>query len=301
MSTDDLQSKIKAAAEIAKGVPKNLQEAAFNRALDELLKTGSQRSAAADAASTRPQKPKSTPKKSQDGSGADRLLAEIDRTNHPEIFDAPRILEKSMLVLRVAHDSYGVDGLSARRIADVLKKKFRIKATRQGVTAALDGAGKWVDRRKVGRSVSYHVMAAGERYLDGEEWKRESDSSGPKAPANKRRRAKKNRGSSSKSAQPKATAPAKRKSAPKKTSTNADGKRRPARRTNGPAAVLRELIRDGYFKKSRTISDIQTHMKKKKARSFKVNELSTPLARLVRSDELDRDTNADGQFEYTAK
>ena len=35
-----------------------------------------------------------------------------------------------------------------------------------------------------------------------------------------------------------------------------------------------------------------------KGRTFKASDLSTPLVRFVRDKRLNRETNADGQFEY---
>jgi hypothetical protein len=69
----------------------------------------------------------------------------------------------------------------------------------------------------------------------------------------------------------------------------------------GPATVLSELIGDGYFDEARTIKDIIDHSDKKKARKFRANELSSPLARFVRDGRLKRDKNQDNQYEYTKK
>lgn len=68
----------------------------------------------------------------------------------------------------------------------------------------------------------------------------------------------------------------------------------------GPAAVLNELIGENYFSTKKTLGDIINHCSAKKARNFKPNELSTPLARFVRDNRLKRDKNKDGQFEYHA-
>lgn len=69
----------------------------------------------------------------------------------------------------------------------------------------------------------------------------------------------------------------------------------------GPATVLSELITDGYFDEARTIKDIIDHSDNKKARKFRANELSSPLARFVRDGRLNRDKNQDNQYEYTKK
>jgi len=81
-----------------------------------------------------------------------------------------------------------------------------------------------------------------------------------------------------------------------------EGKKKPARGgKSGPATVLTQLIEEGFFKANRTLNAIIDHSGKKKARKFKSNELSGPLARFVRDHRLDRDKNKDGQYEYFKK
>ena len=88
---------------------------------------------------------------------------------------------------------------------------------------------------------------------------------------------------------------------PRKTATP-EGKKKPARSTkSGPATVLSQLIEEGFFKANRTLNAIIDYSGKKKARKFKANELSGPLARFVRDHRLDRDKNKDGQYEYFKK
>ena len=69
----------------------------------------------------------------------------------------------------------------------------------------------------------------------------------------------------------------------------------------GPGAILDQLLQAGFFKQKRTIADIMSHMGSKLGRHFKPNELSTPLVRFVRDNKLDREKNAENQFEYLQK
>jgi hypothetical protein len=69
----------------------------------------------------------------------------------------------------------------------------------------------------------------------------------------------------------------------------------------GAASILTQLIEEGFFQSKKTIKAIMEHAGKKKARKFKANELSGPLARFVRDGRLDRDENKDGQYEYFKK
>lgn len=69
---------------------------------------------------------------------------------------------------------------------------------------------------------------------------------------------------------------------------------------SGAKPTLEQFIADGFFNQKRTIGNIVEHCKLK-ARSFKANELSGPLGRLVRDNILSRTTNAENQFEYIKK
>lgn len=66
----------------------------------------------------------------------------------------------------------------------------------------------------------------------------------------------------------------------------------------GPATALDELIQEGFFKSPHTINGIITYCSSQRARIFKPNELSTPLARFVRNKKLKRAKNSDGQYQY---
>ena len=83
-----------------------------------------------------------------------------------------------------------------------------------------------------------------------------------------------------------------------KENVNREKKKSNRKSSSGPAPVLEELIKEDYFKIPKTLADIIEHSVSKKARNFKPNELSTPLARFVRSGKLKRDKNKDGQYQY---
>lgn len=67
---------------------------------------------------------------------------------------------------------------------------------------------------------------------------------------------------------------------------------------SGAVATLNRLLSGNYFVKARTIKDIVEHCKHNLARSFKANEFSGMLGRLVRNGQLTRVKNADKQYEY---
>lgn len=70
----------------------------------------------------------------------------------------------------------------------------------------------------------------------------------------------------------------------------------------GATDVLRQLVTDGYFKNPKQIGEIVDHCKVKLAKSFKANELSPGLLKLVREKVLDRDKDKEtSQFKYRSK
>lgn len=69
----------------------------------------------------------------------------------------------------------------------------------------------------------------------------------------------------------------------------------------GAVATLLKVYGDGFFSQPRTIKAILDHCETNLARKIKANEISGKLARMVRSNELKREKNTDGQYEYTNK
>jgi hypothetical protein len=67
------------------------------------------------------------------------------------------------------------------------------------------------------------------------------------------------------------------------------------------ATQLEKLLEEGFFNKKRTISEMISHMGTKKGQHFKANEISPPLLRFVRDQKLEREKNADDQYEYVKK
>lgn len=280
MSTEDLKKLFQQAAEIAKAVPKELREAAFNRALDALSSSPSGKtpsSATGSAKTSNPAKVKS------DNDHSATLLQNLDRTRHPEVSTAPRVLERALFILRAARDDHSIDGLSAPQIATLLTEKFRLRATHQAVRQALDAAGDKVNRNLSGRTVIYRIMDPGDKYLAAGVF-------GPSAGGRNsvgRRVAKK---SAKKSG-------ATRKSVTSKPAQNNRKKGGTSSRP-GPGELLRELVSAGFFAKPKTIREIQEHAQHSRAHTYGLNELSTPLRRTVHNNLLVRTKNPDGQYEY---
>ncbi|MDT8068211.1 MAG: hypothetical protein ROO76_08590 [Terriglobia bacterium] len=67
---------------------------------------------------------------------------------------------------------------------------------------------------------------------------------------------------------------------------------------SGAPATLTQLVEGTFFDSPRTINDIIEYSKHNLARTFKANEFSGKLARLVRNGALTREKNAENQYEY---
>jgi len=91
---------------------------------------------------------------------------------------------------------------------------------------------------------------------------------------------------------------ARRKQTTKKTDAEATAKPKKAPGGTGAVATVAQLLSGPFFDKPRTIGDIVDHCKDRLARTFKPNEFSGKLGRMVRTGELTREKNADNQYEY---
>ncbi len=67
----------------------------------------------------------------------------------------------------------------------------------------------------------------------------------------------------------------------------------------GAVSTLLELYESGFFKTAKTIGEITSHSEVHKAKKIRPNEISGKLGRMVRTGELKRQRNSDGQYEYT--
>jgi hypothetical protein len=160
---EELKDAFRRAAEIAAVVPASMQEAAFHRALDQILGDGEEPTAHPRAGRRRTGDRTDT---SADADSAEQLIDKINRTAYPEIASATRVLDRALIVLRVAKRDFDIDGLTAPEIAKVLTDKFRQRTSRQAVAQALGVAHTMVDTRTRGRTTVYRIMQEGEDHLD---------------------------------------------------------------------------------------------------------------------------------------
>ncbi|WP_340115731.1 hypothetical protein [Pelagibius sp. 7325] len=304
-SDPNLVDLFKQASDIAQQVPENLQEAAFNKAIDIL--TRDQGLGGADekippspnnlGATVQRKKPRATQQAlSQTARPVDNLLQGIDSTKYPEVARSGKVLERSLRVLQIAHADHDVDGLSPGEIAKILSAKFRIRTTDAAVRMALGGVSDLVDRVPEGKGFIYRIMAPGEECLlhlstDGATAK--STKQGGQSKKRTRRKPSKSSSEPDSYEDP----PSERLS----STAGAKGRSNKKVRKNasvGSKSVVEELIAAGFFDEGRTGPDVQVYLRKKRGLQFDVTQLRVSLLRLVREGKLERDENAEGQYEY---
>ncbi|HEX8179681.1 MAG TPA: hypothetical protein VF525_09095 [Pyrinomonadaceae bacterium] len=167
---DDVQLReiFRRAAELSESVPEPLREAAFNRAVDALLNISGNRDRGASKSSVRvsstsPRKDKETSESSDEQ--LKQQLHKIDRTAYPEIQKTKRVFDRALIALHAAKQDLGIDGLTSKDVALILKEKFRIPTKDNAVRMALDRAGDKVDRVTLGGKLYFRIMSKGEEHL----------------------------------------------------------------------------------------------------------------------------------------
>lgn len=297
MTKPEMEKAFLEAAEIAKKLPKNLQEIGFTRALDEILgKRGSRNEGQSGNAKKGHPARSSKPSGGEEGdTGAtDELIESIDRTSHPDLAATNRVADRALKVLDLAHKHHEVDGLTAGAIAAILSRKFRLPTKKSAVFMALNRETATVDVRKgSGRQKVFHIMAPGEAYLEQLRSGKETKSKRAPAKASKRKKKAKKKPADAPRAEKEGTP---KRAARSKTSTS-------SRNTSGrpgPKAAVGQLVQAGFFRSARTIAQIQEELKHNKGHGYTVQELAPALVRSIRDESLRRDRNDEGQYEYCA-
>lgn len=274
---NELKELYRRAAEIAAEVPESMQEAAFNKAVEHLsgfvtLQSVPNMSQQAHIA-LQPLATLSVP--AQLDRGRENWQDDFNSIGHPEVSTADTVLDKSLHILSIARKDHGIDQLSPVDIAMILSEKYRIPAQANQISDKLGKvAGTLVDRRKVGKGFEYKIMLPGEQHLDGQ------------SPMKTLRRKSSKRTKSQKGS----------------AGTVDDTSKNKTKSRNGrpgQKVLIVELVDAGFFDTPKTIADIISYAKKHKGYTYKVNELSTPLLRMMRDGHLKRDENSNGQWEYS--
>ena len=289
----DLKEIFRKAAEIAEVVPEALREAAFRRALDELLPSAGPQSAthaAADRTSQVTQRPAGVKNDSEDSSAdvVSHLVNSLNRSELADLMKGRRVLDRSLLVLRAAQH-HGIESMTAAQIAQVLTRKFREPTKPNAVRMALERSPSFTDTIQKDGVITYALMAPGERYLDTPSGVTSS------APHTRRPVATKTRARNQATEIPTADSPKTSSQPAKKTS------RPPAAGRPGPKQILEQLLNEGYFDQPQTIGSLIDYIERKRGHRYKSTDFGSTLARLLKENKLDRDRNPDGQYEYVRR
>lgn len=299
----DLKELFKQASEIAQQVPPNMQEAAFNRAVD-LLTGGSGGNAGGaknrsdvprtDESSRSPTKSRKVSPPVMADNQLDALLQTVDSTQHPGIASATKHLDRALMVLKIALDEQSIDGLSPGDIARILREKFRTSATDQAVGMALARAATLVDRVKGSDGYIYRIMAPGIAYLTG------LNAEGGTAMTQRPSARKSKKAVAPRPASPQALNSSRDASATKVKKKQAKGSAasRPGSSGLAPKAAVLGLIADGYFSSPKTGLAVQEYLKAKRGYAIGTAQLRLAMLRLVREQQLEREANVNGDYEY---
>ena len=152
----DIEDIFLKAAEIVKKLPKNVQETAFNRAVEELKKKQSETGRIIK---------KEVIREKNSSSATNDIIDKIDRTKYPDMGETSRTADWALKVLQLAAEDYDTDGLTAAQIASILTLKFRLPVTANAINTALDRETKTVDVKKSIQGKIFRIMAPGEDYL----------------------------------------------------------------------------------------------------------------------------------------
>ena len=168
MAKKGLEKALLEAAELAKKLPENLQEAGFNRALDQILGKDAPSHGGRQRDSKNSRRKRTNPGDEPDkGNRAADLIDAIDRTAYPDVGATNRVADRALKVLELAHRDHSVDGLTASEIAHILSAKFRLSVKANSITKALERETETVDLLSgSGSSRVFRIMASGEAYLE---------------------------------------------------------------------------------------------------------------------------------------
>ena len=144
MAHKKLKGIFKEAAAIAKVVPEELREAAFNRALDRLMGEEGRNAGKRRRVDEEPSAPKRP---------FERPFSALAETAHVET-----ILEKSVEVLNLATGTLGIEAMTAEQIAEMLDEKFGIVTSNEMVARVLENTDGLVRRVREGGGAVYRLI-----------------------------------------------------------------------------------------------------------------------------------------------
>ncbi len=132
----------------------------YQKVLEELIEEANQSSRVSVAM---------LPGKDVDSGAVEKFLGSVvDATPYLGLLAGRgQLVEKSLAVLKIAKDQFGIDGLSPSEIAKVLSLKLRIAGVQAGhVSRDLSKVPEYVQVVQVGAIRKFLIMGRGETHLD---------------------------------------------------------------------------------------------------------------------------------------
>lgn len=170
MSTIDYGLLAKKARDAVQDLEEPFRSLAYSRILDELLR----KEGKPDGGSKPPEHaakraiPNPTPSVADDQDPVEAFLSRsIDANPYADLLRGRgHLVEKCLAVLKMARDEFGIDGLGAVDLYNVLVKKFRVAGVhQQNISRDLGSALQYVSRIQVRGRPKYLLTAAGEQHL----------------------------------------------------------------------------------------------------------------------------------------
>lgn len=258
MADRNMKRMFRDAADIARSVPAEFRQAAFDKAVDLLA---------------------------QQGNGAANGSTDDRETRvHLTGLSAPdALIDRSVEALAYAANRLGLEVVTADQLAAILNERFGVPAPASLVAAALGSAGAVVRTVQRGSQTLYRVVS--EPAVDDSSDPDEVDST-PHRRATDRPRPKTSAKPAAKAA-PKA-APAKKGPAKKKPS---------AKISSNPADIINDLVALGFFATARTTTDVLLYLEKQ-GLQLTTRQIAPLLLSLMRSGLLNRGRANGGRYNY---
>lgn len=130
---------------------------AFQVVLQELIREGR----------TKPREKREVPPGEEADAVSLFMKRAVDASAFTSLFSRRgRLVEKSLAVLLLARDEFGIDGMTSPEIAAVLTNKFRVPQVHaRNITTGLSRRTEYVSRIRAGRGYKYLLMVVGENHL----------------------------------------------------------------------------------------------------------------------------------------
>jgi hypothetical protein len=165
VSDPDFAALAKEAQRAVEGLKEPALSIAYARILDELIARAKAKQAAVRPA---PRDAQGAAPAATEAAAADLFMTRpFDASPYADLFLSPgKLVLKSLAVLKLARDEFGIDGLGPGAISSILTKKFRVSGVHRGnISRDLGKSLKYVSRISRGGATVYIITAPGEEAL----------------------------------------------------------------------------------------------------------------------------------------